>query len=693
MAPEGSPSQVHPEVQTEPASLGLGTHAVLKLCADPAVRLAPDCLARDCPATSINQYKIDSIVLGGECKNLEKEVPCRLEWRVVSDAFPEKAVAHPRKTVLVVNGSRYEVKEKENESSQAKSLRWSAFELGVVGKGTLGYSIRLELLGNQLLEVEPSQSRISFDLPAAIELIVTEESGGVSDRVVVERDASHPLGMGRRTKLRPNFSDGFRECKFHVKVSEVRPDGSSIEDTEQTLEWVRGADAPPPVPWLVGSMLSQAGDGPTQPIHYTFVRLPKRSAVSFVYELEITPPQEDRGARTPGAHGSPDAPSIQLSRRPLCWMSPVSLEHLTLEWKDEPGNRWLVLDGALTGVAGDGEFPMEVELFVFKQDAPSIASRRLADCGVSCRTLAVEVKGGKFSCTELVAPGELEKEGVMAHLEDRALFAELRLPPGCFGPGTRRMPFDHFVEYKVMEASGSAGFAPSTDGQYESWTDAVGVTSNWITLAGGSGLVKVHELDVPPERLEEFSWFLAAICGEAIGQHEASWRGVAHVIMNRVRHGGFGGGHLTDAKMVVQAPGEFSSYRNKDGLMTEQFKKGLSYCDDSKRGSIKTEDQDLIGRIKKATLPIFLGKAGRGMWAVQFFSPSEQAKQNRAPPAFALPSSGKIDVTKEIYGAAAWDDFRFYRMPTDNPDDARAVATAPTVPARVSDPAEGPGPA
>ncbi len=180
--------------------------------------------------------------------------------------------------------------------------------------------------------------------------------------------------------------------------------------------------------------------------------------------------------------------------------------------------------------------------------------------------------------------------------------------------------------------------------------------------------MKVSELDVPPERAEEFKWFLACVCGEAWGSKESAWRAVAHVIMNRINHADFD--KLRDAEAVVKAAHQFSCYRDEHGESSSNFKKGLQYCDESRNAGLPTSEREQIDAIKKAVLPVFLRRAGEGARATFFFSPDAQRKlhPNNPFPAFAKPGIN-IEVTEQVLGLAHGQDFRFFRRPVDMPRD------------------------
>ncbi len=318
---------------------------------------------------------------------------------------------------------------------------------------------------------------------------------------------------------------------------------------------------------------------------------------------------------------------------------------------------------------------MELEAFTRPSDAadpkPMPLSAFLESrCGIDAAPAAAlghveaQVSKGAFRVS-LAAPSDLSSEAGAAQMDERGIFVELRFPARRFSPLPQSPPFIHIVEYSPATPD-RPGLAPSSHGAFAWWTDAIGVSSNWANAKQDTPM-KVLALDVPVEKAEEFRWLLACVCGEAFGTiNERAWPAVAHVIVNRVGRREFG--NLKNAKEVVQRVNpdshrvEFSCYRDPNGNMSPNFQVGLRYSDPRKSGrdSLDAPTIELIDRIKKAILPVFLELAGKGGGATFFYSP----EAGRNPPDFAIKY---VDVTSELLGPANRPNFRFFALPEDRP--------------------------
>ncbi len=336
------------------SSLNLGRHAVLELRAAPVLLLVPKR-----PGAVIKTYEDRSFQLAGDHKNVPDKLPCRLEWQVESDSLPTHTCVHPRQTMIVVSGAGYEIK--ESVDGQAGSLVFSAFELGVAGKGRIGYSIRPEFLGDPVLDVKPEDSGITFELPAAMNVV----------RADPNLPEETPFRAGTELLLVPDFGDGFRDCRFRVTVYETADDGTKIPGTEQrgpTLEWTRGAPATAKTCWCVGAEIR--GDNASR---FNYAPVASRDGLHrFVYEVEIEAPVRGQSAAAqPGSDATaPRGQTLVLPPRPLGSMLRPSLRDFQLHWTTDESS--FVVEGGFDGFDKGYIFSMEVELFTFSPDAPDM---------------------------------------------------------------------------------------------------------------------------------------------------------------------------------------------------------------------------------------------------------------------------------------------------------------------------------
>ncbi len=650
--------------ETTPTVLSLGTHGVIRFVAAPRIELTPE----PAPAFDKTEWKHE---LKGKARGLPDELGCTLEWKVVVGT-DSRSLSHPRPTLLVKDGGAYKLVQKEGK----KALEVNAFEFGLAGVGKLGYVLRPELLGAEAVECRADASGIEFDLPAALRVRrMPRGRGGAGGEAAgpaastsgpASSEALPRLGAGAEVELVPEFGPDFKQSRMKVTLFEalVDADGAPVTRIEGTvqsgplLEWTRTDEEPKAVRWLVGSRLVADCDAPA----FCFGAEPSPDGRHhFFYEVEILPPA-----------GATATQPIHVPPRPLCEMTRPGLGDFTLEW--DAGANALRARGSFTGFDEGFSFPMEVETFTFVQAEPSSPVMRLHDfliskCGegVSEEGPAVVgellVQNGQF-CGTLLTLDRLTTEQALVQFERRVVFAELRFPAARFSRHDRQLPFIEVATYTPAtpdSGPGSGALVPSFHGSYAPWYQAPGVSSNWVD-ATASGRIPVREFEVPPERVEEFKWFLACVCGEAYGRSERAQRGVAQVIVNRVGHKDFGS--LPDTKKVVQSPKQFSCYRDKEGRSSVNFQKGIAYSDAAQRATLSDADQKLIADIRKAIVPVFLGIANDGVLATFFFSPAAQAALGGQEPEFA--AKGKHEeVTARVLGSGSREDFRFFRLWSD----------------------------
>lgn len=154
---------------------------------------------------------------------------------------------------------------------------------------------------------------------------------------------------------------------------------------------------------------------------------------------------------------------------------------------------------------------------------------------------------------------------------------------------------------------------------------------------------------------DDFSIFSATIYGEAANQSEASWRAIAHVIMNRV--GTREWKKLRTAKDVIEKSG-FDAFTDK----TNNYKYAYKLISTTK--TISEISDEKLKRLASAVLPVFQGKdVDPTEGSVLYYSPLAQTKLHAINPA-VYREKPKWDFSKlvkvDVLGCED-DDFFFYR--------------------------------
>lgn len=669
----------------------LGYDGVVRIRAVPHIVLSPQKQSQP-PLQSLDSWEV---VVGGSCENVVGLPPCRLEWIITSDCMGERRRSHPRETCLVPNGKRFTVREKDGEGS--KALRVSAFELGLIGKGRLGFRIEPALSGNEPVEVPPGDGRaIPFELEASVGFSVAPTEltrEWVFDWLEL---AMHDNRIGTLMQVTPSFSTLFAGQLATLEIFPAGPEQN--KDATVHLEWEIGdANAASRLMWKVGFASVRGAQG--ELLNDRLVVLgghePPSATVAFQYQLTVArkpPPDAGKGAKKqPAAPGgallSEPRPALEVPR-PRLKEFEVLLEKgkLSVQGSLEGFSDSVALDMLLKPyvLLENGESSEVVELddyfrsllqtvlhqASFPRDyhgrqllavcSPSDVDMRLS----ALDSVAITSEKNAFH-RELLDLKSLPREYVAALKEISGLevFAVLKLAPTVLG---KAVPFGSLVDYTESQPGSGGGYASFLNGAFVSKVFASGVcTSNTVDLSGEASTLHSPLPIVPPALQEEFEIFVATVCGEAIGQSEGAWMGVAHTIMNRVaRNYENWKGCLTSTE-VIRKTG-FEAYDKKIFREVREFMK--------KPETAPYKDRDKLGRLIALVTPIFLRQGGDGAGAVFFYSPAaqralakkeaENGKSGRSiTPAFVNQGGDKalVRITEQVLGSTGKkDDFEFY---------------------------------
>lgn len=672
----------------------LGYDGVVRIRAVPRIVLSPQKQLQP-PLKDLDTWEV---VVGGGCENVVGLLPCRLEWIITSDCLGERSRSHPRETCLVPSGNSFVVREKDGDGS--KPLRVSAFELGLIGKGRMGFRIEPALTGNAPVEVPPGDSRaIAYELEASLDFKVASAE--------LTRDwmpdwlelAVHGNRIGTLMQLTPRFSPLF---SGQLATLDIFPVGSE-QDKEAAvhLEWEIGdTNAASRLLWKIGFAAVRGAQG--EVLNDRLVTLggngPPSATVAFKYQLSVArkpPPAEAKGTGTKKQATAALGEAIRAEPRPALEVPRPRLAafevllqkgKLRVQGGFEGFSDSVVLDMVLkpyiqvgTGETAeieelDNYFKSILQSFLHEASFPHDYQGR--ELRALCSPLDVDARLSELDSLavtsaknvfqrELLDLKSLPREYVSAleEISGLKIFAVLKLAPGVT---CQTVPFGAIVDYKESEPGASGGHASFSNGAFVSKVFASGVcTSNTMDLSGIAAALKSPLPVVPPSLQEEFEIFVATVCGEAIGQSEGAWKGVAHTIMNRVARKYETWKNCFTPTEVIRQTG-FEAYNKKIFLAAREYMKAPA--------TASFNDRDKLQRLITLVTPIFMRQGDDGAGAVFFYSPKAQrqlaereaANGNRSRsivPGFVNQTGDKelVRVTEQVLGGAGKkDDFEFY---------------------------------
>ncbi|WNG39988.1 cell wall hydrolase [Archangium violaceum] len=689
-----TPESAHGDFQ-----LSLGYAGVLRIRAAPRIRLT--LVSRKQPALE----KLDAwqVVVGGKCENVMDALPCRLQWLVTSDLFSDKVVAHPRETCIVpdADGKTFAVHEKDGEGT--RPLRISVFELGLLGKGRLGYRLEPLLFGSEPVEVKPGMSEaIAYDLgvnlkygPAPKEL--TKE--WLWDWIEKQ---THQRRVGSIVQFAPVLPRLFNGMLARLDIWPAPAEGEAPDEGATVhLEWeVGNPQAASQLLWRVGFM-GTPEEGKCKALDQQLAVVGSVSPppkLAFHYQLTLspkpppTPPDEKgKGKKPPPAAAAPTllqsdpqflfevprprlksfdlrfsegklsveagcenfSDSVQLDVVLKAYVrEPISGEGDDTVWRVEELDdyvRYYLFPGVC---AVPGEEELEADLV-----PPSLLDleRRASQLGAVVETF----NDNKFKRV-LMNLQEMPRAYLKAfeRVKGLELFVTLQLSPSV--SSRTDVSLHDFLEYEASDDQKKGGFAPIRNGQFVSKVFAPGVCSlSTVDVSGHARRLYSPLPKIPPERMDDFHHFVATVCGESIGQCEAAWKGVAHTIMNRVARKFEKWSEYLSTTEVINKSGF-------DGSKNDIHEYSLAFLKDAgaarkKYSKIPESSWENVKRILEISVPIFMERDGDGGGVVFFYSPKTQNALGRAPPSWIYQEGDKrlVRITDAVLGGAK-DDFEFY---------------------------------
>ncbi|QSQ21736.1 hypothetical protein JY651_42385 [Pyxidicoccus parkwayensis] len=684
--------------------LPLGYDGVVRIRAVPHLVLRPEPQSQP---TLLNP-DIWQVLVGGSSENVAGNVPCRLEWIVTSDCFAEKRVPHRRETCLTPNGKGFMVREKDGEGM--KPLVVSVYELGLIGTGRLGFRLEPLLFGNQPVEVKPGDAAaIPFDLGARIDfgLAPTElKSDWLPD--FLERHV-RGVQVGSLLQLKPDITNLFNGHLatldlYPTPVEGVAPD----EAATLHVEWEVGhPDAAKVLLWRVGFLAVRGGEKEVLNNRLAAIGgMESSSTLGFQYRLGITKKPKDAPPAPEKKKGDKKPPPPPPPMEGVFAEPRLALEVPRPRLKSF-GVR---LDGGRLGIRGSFEnFNDSVELDLtvktyvrvpygegWRVEELDDFFRNVLESTRLETSLPIQHTEKQYAAVTLCLPDDVstllaeiqtvtvttrentfEREVLNLKQLPRHYVEVLKKVPGlqvfaAIQPtslaNTREAPFWAVADYEASEPGKEHGFAPFEGGAFVSRVFANGVcTGNTVDLSGEAERLSSPIPIVPPELQEEFSLFVGTVCGEAIGQSEAAWKGVAHTIMNRVARRQEWVAHLTPTDVITKTG--FDGRKHKNCEAARAYLKSPA--------SSALEFREKLERLITAVTPIYMRMAGDGGDPVYFYSPAAQKalhaeKPTEYPsekPGFVDQGGDKalVDISAEVLGGTK-DDFRFYafRYPEKN---------------------------
>jgi hypothetical protein len=717
------PDTTNPEASHGDFQLPLGYAGVLRIRAAPRIILTLQ--PRKQPALeSLDSWQV---LVGGECQNVMDALPCRVQWFVTSDLFADKVVAHPRETCIVpsADGKTFVVQEKEGEGT--RPLRVSVFELGLLGKGSLGFRLEPLLFGSEPLEVKPGTSpAIAYDLgvklkhgPAPTELARSWLLDWVEKQ-------THQPRIGSVLQFEPVLPSLFNGMLARLDLWPAPAEGDNPDPGSTVqLEWeVGNPHAASQLLWRVG-FLETPDEGMCKATDQQLAVVGSVSPppnLAFQYQLTLSrkpppaPPEaKGKGKKPPPAAAAPPA-LLQSEPRFLLEVPRPRLKSfelllsdgtLRIEAEAEKFSDSVQLDMVLKAyvrepISGQGDdtlwrvealndyvlnylFPYgplqsDEEPNLVEPPSPIVIDLWANRLGAVTETF----KGNKLERV-LVNFKEMPSEFLRAFKRAKGLELFVTLQLSSVVSTRMDVCLHHFLEYEASDEQKGGGFAPIRNGQFVSKVFAPGISSaNSVDVSGHAKRLYSPVPKIPPERMDDFHHFVATVCGESIGQCEAAWKGVAHTIMNRVARKYEHWSEYLSTTEVINKSGF-------DGSKNEIHKNALAFLKDpeeARKNLPKVADSvwQRVKQIWEVCVPIFMERDGEGGGVVYFYSPKTQKQNGGSTPGWVFQGGKKelVCITAQVLGGAK-DDFEFYtfkhpeefpRMTEDEIRKARATRKA-----------------
>jgi hypothetical protein len=249
--------------------LSLGYYGAVRMHLEPVVLLSPEKKSQKVDAVQT------TVTLKGTHKNVINKIPCHLSWVIATDRV-NKTISHPRDTVVEPKGgNRYEVREVGAKKGETKDLEIDAFELGLAGKGTLNYRLKLDLPHTDPIPPEGNlagvDSGITVELGADVfftETSVPTAEGAAAAPPPAPKTKLEDMLVGKPYTVTAKLAEGWHACKdckakLHL-ATYLGEDLHEIPGTAHELEWKTASDAQgsdhdglwvyqSPTPWRVGT--------------------------------------------------------------------------------------------------------------------------------------------------------------------------------------------------------------------------------------------------------------------------------------------------------------------------------------------------------------------------------------------------------------------------------------------------------
>lgn len=687
-------SQSPPPTQPPHPTAELGFHGAVRFKVAPVVELVP---SND--AVTIDTLRPSPVSLKGTVKNLTESVECRLEWTVLVDVdgpenAKERTVAHPRPTALVPSGSSYEIKEKGASEGVFTPLSVDPFELNLIGTGTLGYTVQLQMIGKPSCSVPSATSKLQVDLPFTV-TVKAEESkptGEPTDREAEsqapgtqpldaikaaaqqalfadqaegQRAFDQPLLIGKMVTVEVLPAKAFIGCLLTLHLAEYSTEGEEIEGTRSTFTWTPTLPDKQRFSWRVG-MVSRGDSHALSTTTGEGLRSFRWSAAA----ARPGPPSSGAPVQAPApAVGSQPAQpaAVMSSAVEFCTAQHPTLLTLNLAERAASTTDATEIDAVVTatfeGLDPSLVFDMDLDVMVKTETRIVPLSKVLGE---------VERTDDEVRCSARVTMGALSvpvfRLSACRHALTK-LDAELRFfAVISFGSaavsGAAVCVFNSVAGYvpNLESERNESGFAPFTGGWLTRPEIATGVCTDLMTLDGKSEDL-AGSAAVPQPLWPEYRVFLCTVFGEGGVSTELSWRGVAHTILNRRNTTAVPGGrHWTSIEKVVSAPGQFEAYQK------EQYKLALAYFERRYIKKDLSQSDQTIARIEDVVISLFMAAQGpptegfgkhNGWGVTYFFSPAAQAKLNRESPTWAQAFEELTHFFTPRGGTNK--DFRFFR--------------------------------
>lgn len=208
---------------------------------------------------ALSNHEINNFEIKGEGINICGEIQCSLIWLVEYEEAPKKirkrefkyenkVYISPENTDGKLQKKIFKITDKNNNDGN-QNLIFNFFKIELFGKGKLGYRLETKIPGNEVFELVPDKSKITFELPLDIHFFKISSNNKKTDPNVQSNIENIPITtdqfydnifIGSSIKIKPNIDQFFHRLNdrllcIEIYESDLKP-SKSIENEPQSMD-------------------------------------------------------------------------------------------------------------------------------------------------------------------------------------------------------------------------------------------------------------------------------------------------------------------------------------------------------------------------------------------------------------------------------------------------------------------------